>query len=113
MRRRRIGKGRYAQMNDGNEKLFSIEQILQSTIGNLEWYGEANHDNQVLENMKNCGDYALYYLLDHYCELTKNARTNSGYGSAVILGKYAYDVLKDVQDMVNNAIDNYERKETV
>ena len=100
-------------MNDENEKLFSIEQILQSTIGNLEWYGEANHDNQVLENMKNCGDYALYYLLNSYCESVKIAKKADGYESAEMIGKYAYDVLKAVQDMVNNAIDNYEKKVVV
>ena len=89
-------------------KKFTIENLVYKMVGSLNWHGESNHDHEVEENMATY-DELLVSLVGKYYDLTM---LHTDYrASAKVLSKLAYETLRELKLLVDEAVHSYEYKE--
>jgi hypothetical protein len=89
-------------------KSIEINDLIELVLGNIEWYGESNHDHKVNERLE---DYfkLIDYLFDKLTDLIKVRFQYQG--SAQMLGNKAYEYLESLKDDIQTYIELYAKKE--
>lgn len=100
------------------EVKFNNEQILtliHSMLGgNIEWYGETNHDNEANDRIPQVGDLIFNLLNELEDPLLSKFYGHTGNGSAEQMNKIAlveFENLEEEVKRVREELDSYKEKE--
>lgn len=89
-------------------KTIKITELVELLLGNIEWYGESNHDHKVNERLD---DYfeLIDYLLDKLVDLIKVRFQYQA--SAQMLGNKAYEYFESLKtELIDEYLAVYARK---
>jgi len=87
---------------------YTIIDLIDKLMGNIEWHGETNHDYKVLERLLDY-DRLLDHVLDKYYTLI-SVRFRTEY-TAQMLSQKAYNTLKGINEIIEEYLNEYKEEQ--
>ena len=85
-------------------KEFTIIELIDKLLGNIEWYGESNHDSEVVKRLDDY-EIVLDHILGKYYDLIKVRHQYQA--SAQELGNKAYETLKSIHYCIGDYLEMF------
>lgn len=86
----------------------NIETIIEKLFGNIKVHGITEYDKQSIENLGKI-KIILNYLINQLSDNSRNYIDSKRY-SENLVANYSFDILKELQEYIENTIDSCNRK---
>jgi hypothetical protein len=88
-------------------KEFTIIELIDKLLGNIEWYGETNHDSDVVRRLDDYEDM-VFHIIYKLIDLIKVKHQYQA--SAKECGNKAYYTLKSIHDFISDYLEEFKEK---